>query len=275
MIALLGGSWGRIPLEKQFDEAEQALYHCQQKNDESNDSYLARSEILWSRLLARKISLEELQAFIVLRGSSLAPEDKKRVILESDRDGAGKLTNQKVSEAIRMLGATFFMDMTGQRRGKTKVYDQSVLTVEDVPDSAEGLMAAEGMTEEDFVDTLITEGEDEDAAMIADFEAAASELIKRTWRWLRRIPPTWKPDEGCQRSTAIVVSGQPARGPIRSPRASFLVVVASLLGRDPSLARAAKLCKNGFFKAIAERVDAGVTGKLNAPTKGEPHLSLV
>ena len=178
LIALLGGSWGRIPLEKQFDEAEQALYHCQQKNDESNDSYLARSEILWSRLLARKISLEELQAFIVLRGSSLAPEDKKRVILESDRDGAGKLTNQKVSEAIRMLGATFFMDMTGQRRGKTKVYDQSVLTVEDVPDSAEGLMAAEGMTEEDFVDTLITEGEDEDAAMIADFEAAASELIQ-------------------------------------------------------------------------------------------------
>ena len=115
LISLLGGSWGRIPLEKQFDEAEQALYHCQQRSDESNDSYLARTEILWSRLLARKMSLEELQAIIVLRGSSLAPEDKKRVILESDRDSAGKLTNQKVSEAIRLLGATFFMDMTGAR----------------------------------------------------------------------------------------------------------------------------------------------------------------
>ena len=178
LIALLGGSWGRIPLEKQFDEAEQALYHCQQKGDESNDSYLARSEILWSRFLARKLTLEDLQAFIVLRGSSLTPEDKKRVILESDRDSAGKLTSQKVSEAIRMLGANFFMDMTGQRRGKTKVYDQHALTVEDVPESADGLIAADEMTEEDFVDTLITEGEDEDAAMVADFEAAASDVIQ-------------------------------------------------------------------------------------------------
>ncbi|CAL1150804.1 unnamed protein product [Cladocopium goreaui] len=178
LISLLGGSWRRIPLEKQFDEAEQALYHCQQKGDESNDSYLARSEILWSRLLARKLTLEDLQAFIVLRGSSLTPEDKKRVILESDRDSAGKLTSQKVSEAIRMLGANFFMDMTGQRRGKTKVYDQHALTVEDVPESADGLIAADEMTEEDFVDTLITEGEDEDAAMIADFEAAASDVIQ-------------------------------------------------------------------------------------------------
>ena len=57
-------------------EAEQALFHCHQKVDESNDSYLARSEILWSKLLARKIRMEDIQAFIVLRGSTLAAEDK-------------------------------------------------------------------------------------------------------------------------------------------------------------------------------------------------------
>ena len=123
LIELLGGSWGRIPLEKQFDEAEQALFHCHQKVDESNDSYLARSEILWSKLLARKIRMEDIQAFIVLRGSTLAAEDKKRVILESDKEQSGSLTMKRVAESIRLLGASFFMDVTGQKRGKTKVYD--------------------------------------------------------------------------------------------------------------------------------------------------------
>ena len=178
LISLLGGSWGRIPLEKQFDEAEQALFHCHQKGDESNDSFLARSEILWSRLLARKLSMEDLQAFVVLRGSTLSSDDKKRVILESDRENAGKLTVKRVSEAIRLLGASFFMDMTGQRRSKTKVYDQANLAQEESSEQAEGLVATDEVTEEDFVETLITEGEDDDALLVAEFEAAASDLIQ-------------------------------------------------------------------------------------------------
>lgn len=41
LIELLGGSWGRIPLEKKFEAAEKAIYRLQQKGDEANDSYLA------------------------------------------------------------------------------------------------------------------------------------------------------------------------------------------------------------------------------------------
>lgn len=177
LIELLGGSWGRIPLEKQFDEAEQALFHCNQRMDESNDSYLARAEILWSKLLARKLRLEDIQAFIVLRGSTLAAEDKKRVILESDKEQAGSLTMKRVAESIRLLGASFFMDVTGQKRVKTKVYDQAALMLEDQNDITETMMTDE-ITEEDFVEALIAEGEDSDAVLIADFEGTAQDLLQ-------------------------------------------------------------------------------------------------
>ena len=108
LIELLGGSWGRIALQKQYEEAEQALFHCSQRSDETNDSFLARADILWSRLLSRKLSWEDLQAFVLLRGSTLSPEEKKKVILDADSSASGKLTVARVSDAIRLLGASFF-----------------------------------------------------------------------------------------------------------------------------------------------------------------------
>ena len=47
-------------------------------------------------LLAKKTSLEEIRAYVVLRGSLLMQDDKKRVILESDASGSGQLDMTKV-----------------------------------------------------------------------------------------------------------------------------------------------------------------------------------
>ena len=77
LIEILGGHWGQIPLEKKYQCAERALFHCIQKQDESNDSFLARADILWTELISKQIKLEELQSYIVLRGSGLSAEDKK------------------------------------------------------------------------------------------------------------------------------------------------------------------------------------------------------
>jgi hypothetical protein len=82
VVELLGGQWGKIPLEQQYQDAEKALFETSQKTDETNDSYLARSDVMWSRLLARKMSLEDLQAYIMLRGSLLTSDEKKKVILD-------------------------------------------------------------------------------------------------------------------------------------------------------------------------------------------------
>jgi len=84
--------------------------------DKSNDSFLARSDIIWSKFLSQKLSMEDLQAFVLLRGSTLTPEEKKKVILESDNNLEGKFIVTKVSEIIRILGTTFFQEIIGQRK---------------------------------------------------------------------------------------------------------------------------------------------------------------
>ena len=182
LIELLGGQWGRIGLEQQYQDIENALYYTTQKVDESHDSFLARAEVLWSKALARKLSIADLQAFVTLRGSLLSPDEKKRVILDADQSLEGKLTVPRVREAIRLLGATFFASMTGQKTtAKTKVYDAATMHVEhqDDANTADGLITTDdGGTEEDFIEALAMEGEDEDAVLVADFEALAADTIQ-------------------------------------------------------------------------------------------------
>ena len=50
----------------------------------------------WTKLSTQKLQLEDLQAYITLRGSLLTSDDKKRVILESDSSLEGKLTINRV-----------------------------------------------------------------------------------------------------------------------------------------------------------------------------------
>ena len=179
LVEYLGGQWGKIALERQYEDAEQAIYHTQQRADESNDSFLARADILWSRLLARKITIADLQAYILLRGSQLSAEEKKKVIM--DAETSGSLTVKKVTEAIRLLGASFFQEMTGKKQTRTKIYDQAVLMTETTADPTgeddSGLLATEEATEAEFLETMIQEG-DQDALLIADFESAAMETIQ-------------------------------------------------------------------------------------------------
>ena len=73
----------------------------------------------------------------MLRGSTLSLEEKKKVILESDQFLERQLTVSKVSEAIRILGASFFNEMTGNKKPpKTKVYSATTLIAEDEEDEA-------------------------------------------------------------------------------------------------------------------------------------------
>ena len=182
LIEVLGGHWGQINLEKQYEYAERALYRCNQKNDETADSFLARADIMWTELISRNISLKDIQPYVTLRGSLLSAEDKKRVLLDADIAGSGKLSAEKVGSAIRLLGASFFQDMTGNKKVKGKTYDQATLIAEgsDLDESHPTLMmetADDQLSEGDLVETFLTEG-DEDAAMVADFENAAVDCVQ-------------------------------------------------------------------------------------------------
>ena len=155
IIEVLGGHWGQINLEKQYEYAERALYRCSQKNDETADSFLARADIMWTELISRNVSLKDLQPYVTLRGSLLSSEDKKRVLLDADTAGNGKLSSEKVSSAIRLLGATFFQDMTGSKKVKGKTYDQAALVAEGSElDDGQPVLAMD--TTEDYLSRRVT-----------------------------------------------------------------------------------------------------------------------
>ena len=184
LIEYLGGQWGKTGLEKRYYDAERALFHCNQQSDESHDSYLARADVLWSKLKSQKLQLEDLQAYITLRGAQLSGEDKKRIILDSDSSLEGSLTVGRVQEAVRMLGTAFFHEMTGQgkKTSKSKVYDASTFIADDMEGNTETedhihMSQHDEWTEDDMLEALLAEGDD-DAVFIADFETAASEVTQ-------------------------------------------------------------------------------------------------
>lgn len=181
LIEILGGHWGQINLEKQYEFAERALYRCQQKSDESADSYLARADILWTELTTHTTKIGDLQAYVTLRGSQLSSEDKKRVLLDADAAGSGKLSLEKVHAAIKMLGAGFFHDVTGVRKTRGKTYDQTTLLTEgtDLEETSSTFMVdnSDDAVNDYMVDTLFQEG-DEDAVLITEFEQAATEVLQ-------------------------------------------------------------------------------------------------
>lgn len=48
LVAALGGHWGKVFLEKKYEIVEKAPL-CTQKADETNDSFLARAGIYWTK----------------------------------------------------------------------------------------------------------------------------------------------------------------------------------------------------------------------------------
>ena len=177
LVSILGGQWGKVGLEKKYESVEKALFRCVQKNDESNDSFLARSDIYWTELLSKKTTLEEIRAYVVLRGSLLSQDDKKRVIIESDAAGSGQLDMLKVNQSVRMLGSGFFQAMTGQKTTRGKTYDATAMTVEDQDDADQPTFVTEELGEDEMLEALLQEG-DEDAVFVSDYETAMTETIQ-------------------------------------------------------------------------------------------------
>ena len=105
LVETLGGQWGSTELEERYEYFEKAIYATTQRHDESNDSFISRMESFFTELIARKTSLEEIQAYVLLRQSTLTPEDKKKILLEH----GGKLSYPPVVKSLRLMGSKFSM----------------------------------------------------------------------------------------------------------------------------------------------------------------------
>ncbi len=181
IVELVGGAWGQVPLEKTYELIEKAFFRCSQKADELSDSYLSRCDVIWSDLLMRDIDMTQVQAYVILRGSRLTSDDKKRVIVESGAESSGKLDVKKVSQAIRMLGSGFFQEYTGGRRDKQlKTYDHTAFAIEEVIEEpeAETYWMTEDSLDEEALEILAAQ-DDEDASMILQFEDAVVENLQQ------------------------------------------------------------------------------------------------
>ena len=179
LVEIVGGTWGQIPLEKKFELAERALYRSSQKSDETSDSYLSRCDVTWTELLSKKVDLKELQAYIVLRGSRLAADDKKRVIIESKAEEGSQLTMEKVTSAIRLLGSGFFQEYTGLRRDKVgKTYDHTVMHVDDEGDVEGEVYAMQDDLPDDEALEILAAENDEDAILVMQFEDSIADTIQ-------------------------------------------------------------------------------------------------
>ncbi|CAE7035410.1 unnamed protein product [Symbiodinium sp. CCMP2592] len=150
----LGGSWGRLQVEDKFHYFEQTI-----------DSYIARHDAQLEELLSRRVGLEEIRAYVLLRHSQLAAEDKKRVIVESK----GDLQYSETIKAIRLY-----------QRGteRTKVYDVNMTEV----DAGEDIHMAshEEQVDEEEVFAYFFEQYDEDALYIAEFEDGIIEAVQES-----------------------------------------------------------------------------------------------
>lgn len=184
LVATLGGSWGRTDVEQKYDTFEKAIFGTTQKADETNDSYLARHDIHFEELVAQGVSLQEIRAYILLRQSSLTPDDRKRIVVEL----GGKLEYQKVCASIRLLGSRFFGELQGQRGSqKTKTYDANMVEDAGTEDTERALQAATLPPPEDpeiELDTEFVEAlaaiEDPDALQVQAFEEELEGFFQET-----------------------------------------------------------------------------------------------
>ena len=184
LVSTLGGSWGKTDLEAKYDVFEKALYGTVQKQDETNDSYLARHDVHFEELLSQNVTFEQVRAYILLRQSQLSAEDRKKIILEL----GGSLDYKKVCSSIRLLGSRFFADLQGQRVSKSRTYDAN--TVEDTP-SEEGEKTLPAMTasaavdesevdlDEGFMEAMLA-SDDQDALQVQAFEEELENFFQDT-----------------------------------------------------------------------------------------------
>ena len=216
LVELVGGTWGQVPLEHRYELVEKALYRCQQKSDETADSFIARVDVIWAELLAKQLSLEQVQAYMLLRGSKLTAEDKKRVLVESGAEtSAGGLDWKRVVAAIRMLGSAFFQDYTGVKREKSmRTYDHLAFNVEDHHEHEENeTYWTYAETLDDELVAQMANDDDEDAALVVQFEDAVSDAVQSTRNLLLCFHRTRMREDVSQKKSSSGVSGQSKRIP--------------------------------------------------------------
>ena len=180
LVTALGGIWGKTSLEDRFERFERAVYTTVQRGDETHESYLARHDHQFETLLSSGVNMEQLRAYILLRNSGLAAEDKKKLIIDS----GGMLAYDEVVKSLKLLGSKFFQEVHAGTKNpsRSRTYDINMTMDEEVNVVAgaqsggeETILVSE--TDESYIEALAEEG-DPDALICQQFEDAVLEVLQ-------------------------------------------------------------------------------------------------
>ncbi|CAE7222829.1 unnamed protein product [Symbiodinium pilosum] len=158
-------SWDESAELQTYERFDKAIYRTLQKNDESTMSFMNRLGVAFHEL-GDKITIKELQAFILLRQSSLTSEDKRKVITLT----GGTLEIQKVEQAMRTL-STKILSSAGEIKKKT--YPANY-----VDDDEEDINLTEEDADEESLLANVAEAGDEDAIFVLEYEDQILDLVQ-------------------------------------------------------------------------------------------------
>jgi hypothetical protein len=124
--------------------------------------------------------MEQLRAYVLLRNSGLASEDKKRLIIDS----AGTLEYSEVVKSLKLLGSKFFQEVHAGNKNpsRSRTYDINMAMEDEVYVNPSGSSSHEepifvSETDESFIEALAEEG-DPDALICQQFEDAVLEVLQ-------------------------------------------------------------------------------------------------
>ena len=172
-------TWEETTELKTFELFEKAMFKIVQKPDEATNSFTLRLRAAFHDL-GETVTVQEMQAFILLRQSCLSNEDKKRVLSMA----GGELSLTKIEAAMRTLSTKVLF---GSGETKKKVYSTNFVDAHDEnhahdEDSMPQSTVHVSTEEEDalsaeLVDSLASAG-DEDAMMVQQFERDFEEMMQ-------------------------------------------------------------------------------------------------
>ena len=168
-------SWEESTEMKTYEQFEKAVYRTTQKSDESSMSYVNRLQVAMDELGAKNV--KEFHAFLLIRQSSLSPEDKKRVLTMT----GGAMDTKRIEQAMRTLATTIL----SSGDVKKKVYPTNYVEPEPQPSAMDHEAFAAGSfssyedeeLDQEYVDHLVSIG-DQDALNVVSFERDLEEMFQ-------------------------------------------------------------------------------------------------
>ena len=273
LVETIGGSWGSTEIEERYEYFEKALYGTVQRSDESHDSFLARMETNFVELISRNTTLEEVQAYVLLRQSTLLADDKKRILLEHQ----GDLKYKPVVKAFRLLGSKFFNEFqSGKAASKTKVYDvnfteenEPISAMSNVSEPASAFQAsvddADGEIDGEYLEALVAV-----KILMRCWWLASSPSLRSSCRMflacVKRWPPTSRPGPNFLRKRRVAAFGRSKEAANLSLVRAVVVVVAKV--NQPVIE---KIYWRESPVHTAEHAVSLDTGKRNAPVVSSPN----